>query len=30
MVLLGVGVLIWAIFKYINGWVPRGEVMTTI
>jgi Co/Zn/Cd efflux system component len=30
MILLGVGVLIWAIFKYINGWVPRGDVMTTI
>ena len=30
MLLLGIGILIWASFKYINGWIPKGEVMTTI
>jgi Co/Zn/Cd efflux system component len=30
MLLLGIGVLVWAGFKYINGWIPRGEVMTAI
>jgi hypothetical protein len=30
MMLLGVGVLTWAVSKYINGWIPRGEIMTTI
>jgi Co/Zn/Cd efflux system component len=29
-ILLGGGILIWAVFKYVNGWVPRGEIMTTI
>ncbi len=30
MIFLGAGVLIWAVSKYIHGWVPRGEIMTTI
>ncbi len=30
MILFGFGILIWATSKYINGWVPRGEIMTTI
>lgn len=30
MILLGGSILIWAVFKYVNGWIPRGEIMTTI
>lgn len=30
MILFGFSIFIWAISKYINGWVPRGEVMTII
>lgn len=30
MIILGAAILLWAVFKYIHGWVPRGEVMTTI
>lgn len=30
MILFGFGILLWASFKYVNGWVPRGEIMTTI
>lgn len=30
MIFLGLGILLWASFKYVNGWVPRGEIMTAI
>lgn len=30
MSFLGIGILVWASFKYINGWIPKGEVMTAI
>ncbi len=30
MMLLGIGILVWASFKYVNGWIPKGEVMTVI
>lgn len=30
MIVLGTGVLVWACWKYMNGWIPDGEVMTAI
>jgi Co/Zn/Cd efflux system component len=30
MSLLGVGILLWASYKYTNGWIPKGEVMSII
>jgi Co/Zn/Cd efflux system component len=30
MLFLGTGILVWASFKYLNGWIPKGEVMTAI
>lgn len=30
MIFLGLGILLWASLKYMNGWIPKGEVMTVI
>ncbi len=30
MALFWVGILAWAGWKYMNGWIPKGEVMTAI
>lgn len=30
MILFGLGIFVWSVFKYLHGWVPRGEIMTNI
>ncbi len=30
MIVIGISVLVWMVWRYLQGWVPRGDIMSFI